>query len=100
MAYSKDDFVEMVRNAREFLSSEEMTECSCPNTRCEIHGDCYNCVRIYRKLGNHVPRCLQHVLDNKVTEISEQVAQLLAKRPISPKEYYDYLDEVLPKDKV
>lgn len=97
MAYSKDDFVEMVKNAREFLSSDEMKECSCPNTRCEIHGDCFNCVRIYRKLGNHVPRCLQPVLDKKIKEISENVGKLLAARSISPKEYYDYLDEVLPK---
>ena len=99
MAYSKDDFVEMVKNARDFLSSDELKECSCPNIRCELHGDCYNCVRIYRKLGNHVPRCLQQVLDSKVKEISDLVANTLAERPISPKEYYDYLDEVLPKYK-
>lgn len=97
MSMTKDDFVEMIKKVREVLSSDECKECSCPNTRCELHGDCYNCIRVYRHFGHHVPRCLQHVIENKEKLIKEAVTKTLESRPISPAEYYDHLNNVLPK---
>jgi hypothetical protein len=82
MELSKEKFVDIIKEIREVLRTDECTECSCPNMRCEWHGDCYSCIRIYRHFSNHVPRCLQFVLDKKIA---------------TPDEYYDYLNLVAPK---
>jgi len=97
MATSKEDFVEIVKVIREVVASDECAECSCPNIRCELHGDCYNCVRVYRHFGHHVPRCLQFVLDKKIASISRTLEEEMGKKSKTPDEYYDHLNSVMPK---
>ena len=97
MAATKEEFVEIIKKVREVIASDEGTECSCPNVRCELHGDCYNCVRVYRHFGHHVPRCLQFVLDKKIEAVSQAMEKEMGKRPKTPVEHYDYLDTVMPK---
>lgn len=97
MATSKDEFVEIVKEIREVIASDECIECSCPNIRCELHGNCYNCVRVYRHFGHHVPRCLQFIIDKKVASISQTIEKELGKRSKTPDEYYDHLNSVMPK---
>ena len=97
MAPTKEEFVGIIKKIREVVASDECRECSCPNSRCELHGDCYNCVRVYRHFGHHVPRCLQFVLDKKVAAISQIVEKEMGERPKTPDEYYDYLNTVMPK---
>ncbi len=100
MELSKEQYVDTVKEIREMLKTNESIECSCPNIRCEWHGDCHSCVRIYRHFGNHVPRCLQFVLDKKVIAIKEAVELAMRKKPIPPDEYRDYLNQVAPKETV
>lgn len=100
MASSKEEFVETAKIIREFIASDECVECSCPNVRCRLHGDCYNCVRVYRHFGHHVPRCLQFVLDKKVANISQAIETEMGKKPKTPTEYYDHLDTVMPKEDI
>jgi hypothetical protein len=100
MALTKEEFVGIVKQIREVIASDECAECSCPNTRCELHGDCRNCVRAYRHFGHHVPRCLQFVLDKKIANISQTIEKEMRERPKPPDEYYDYLNVVLPKKDV
>ena len=97
MAKSKEEFVQIIKALREFVASDESKECTCPNARCEFHGDCYNCVRIYRHFGQHVPRCLQHVLEKKIANISQVMETEMGKREKTPDEFYDYLNTVMPK---
>jgi hypothetical protein len=94
---SKEEFVEIITGIREVLKTDECAQCSCPNVRCEFHGDCYNCIRIYRHFGAGFPRCLQFVLDKKIARITEAAAAEGQKKPLSPDEYYDYLHSVAPK---
>jgi hypothetical protein len=100
MEISKEQYVAIVEEIREMLKTDEGAECSCPNIRCEWHGDCHSCVRIYRHFGRHVPRCLQFVLDNKTAAIKEAVELGLGKRPMPPDEYRDCLQKVAPKETV
>jgi hypothetical protein len=100
MEQSKEKFVETIKEIREVLKTDECAECSCPNFRCEWHGDCYNCIRIYRHFAHHVPRCLQFVLDKKVSRITQAAENETQKRPATPDEYYDYLNSVAPKEDV
>lgn len=97
MASTKEEFVEIIKKVRAVVASDTCKECSCPNIRCELHGDCYNCVRVYRHFGHHVPRCLQFVLDKKMAAISESMETEMGKKPKTPDEHYDYLHEVMPK---
>jgi len=98
MEISKEQYVEMAGRIREMLKTDECAECSCPNVRCEWHGDCYTCVRIYRHLGNHVPRCLQFVIDKKSAAIKESIDAQMKKKPVPPDEYHDYLIKSVPKE--
>jgi len=100
MDSSKDKFVETIKEIRAVLKTDECAECSCPNIRCEWHGDCYNCIRIYRHYARHVPRCLQSVLDKKIARITQAAEKEIQNRPIAPDEYYDYLNSVAPKEDV
>lgn len=97
MAQSKEEFVGVIEKIREVLETDECMECSCPNVRCEWHGDCHNCIRIYRHFGHHVPRCLQFVLDNKLAGITKTAQSEMEARPITSDEYYDFLNSVAPK---
>jgi hypothetical protein len=47
-----------------------------------------------------VPRCLQFVLDKKIARITQAAENEIQKRPITPDEYYDYLNLVAPKEDV
>lgn len=97
MVASKEEFVGLIQYIRHFIQSEACTECSCPNLRCELHGDCTNCIRVYRHFGHHVPRCLQFVLDKKVAAVRETVEKEMAMKPLTPDEYYDYLNSTAPR---
>lgn len=100
MEITKEKFVEIIKEIREVLKSDEHAECSCPNIRCEWHGDCYNCIRIYRHYAHHVPRCLQFVIDKKIARITQAAKNEIQKRSITPDEYYDYLNSIAPKEDV
>lgn len=95
MASSKEEFAEIIGEIRKLVASDEHAECSCTNIRCELHGDCYNCVRAYRHFGHHIPRCLQFILDKKVANISRTIEYEMGKKPETPDEYYDYRDSVM-----
>jgi hypothetical protein len=98
MNQSKEEFVDTIKTIREMLKTGECAECSCPNIRCEWHGDCYNCMRIYRHFGRSIPRCLQFVLEKKIAIITEVARDEAQKKPLTPDEHYDYLKAVAPKE--
>jgi hypothetical protein len=97
---AKEKFVETIKEIRAVLKTDECAECSCPNVRCEWHGDCYSCIRIYRQYARHVPRCLQPVLDENIARIMQAAENEIQKRPVTPDEYYDYLNSVALKEDV
>jgi hypothetical protein len=92
----KDEYVDLVREIRALLASGAEAECSCPKTKCEWHGDCCNCVRIHRHFGDHVPSCLQFILQDKVKEIARAAELRVEPKPRTPDEYWDYVNKVAP----
>jgi hypothetical protein len=98
MKLSKEEFLNVYKEVREVLNTDENAQCSCPNIRCELHGDCYNCIRVYRHFGRNVPRCLQFILEKKITQIIQAAEEVMQKRPKTPDEYFDYLNEIAPKN--
>jgi hypothetical protein len=95
---NKDDFVKEIKAIRAMLASGAEEECSCPNIHCEFHDDCYNCIRIHRHYKDHVPRCLQPMLREQVKGLAQAVEYCVENIPGSPKEYWDYLNDVAPKE--
>jgi len=95
---SKDDFVKQIKEIRAKLASGAEALCSCPNIHCEFHGDCYNCIHIHRYYKDHVPRCLQPMLREKVKGLAQAVEYSVENIPASPKEYWDYLNETDPPE--
>ncbi len=96
---TKEKFVEEIKEIRAMLDSGAEAKCSCPNVHCEFHGNCYDCVRIHRHYKDHVPRCLQPMLREKVKGLAQVVEFAVEDKPSSPKEYWDYLREVAPREK-
>jgi hypothetical protein len=92
----KEDYVSLIKEIRVMLASDKEAECSCPKTKCERHGDCYNCIRIHRHFGDHVPNCLQFILQGRVKEIAHVAGLIVQKKPMTPDEYWDYVNSVAP----
>ena len=93
---TKEEFVDQVKEIREMLASGAEAQCSCPNVKCEWHGDCYNCVRIHRHYKDHVPRCIQLIMRDKVRALAQLVEFSVEDIPGSPCEYWDHLNRVAP----
>lgn len=94
----KDEYVDLIKQIREMLASGAEAKCSCPKTKCEWHGDCYNCIRIHRHFGDHVPNCLQFILQNKVKELARAAEMTAEPKPKTPDEFWDHVNEVAPPE--
>lgn len=44
--------------------------CSCANATCRHHGDCVACVVIHRGHRDHLPACLQDMLNERLESLS------------------------------
>jgi hypothetical protein len=94
----KEEFVELVKDIRAILASDAEAQCSCPKTSCEWHGDCYNCIRIHRHFGDHVPNCLQFILRDKAREIARAAEMTVEPKPKTPDALWDYVNQAAPPD--
>ena len=56
---------------RALLATKAHVGCSCPDTTCIWHGKCYECVRLHRINGTHLPRCLQFLLTDAVNKLAQ-----------------------------
>lgn len=95
----KDEFVKLIKDIRAKLASGVEAKCSCPKTKCEWHSDCYNCVRIHRHFGEHVPNCLQFILRDRIKEIARTAEMAVAPEEMTPDELWDYVKKVTPPEK-
>ena len=44
--------------------------CSCP-AECSLHGNCMICVQVHRGHGDHLPYCMQCMVNKKLEALSE-----------------------------
>ncbi len=95
---SREEFVEEIKEIRAMLASGAEAKCSCPNIYCEFHGDCYNCIRIHRYYKDHLPKCLQPMLKDKLDGLTRMVEEKTETIPGSPKDYWDFLNDVAPPE--
>lgn len=60
---------EFLENVKQFIRDGN-DHCPCP-TECNIHGKCFLCVQVHRGHGNHLPHCMQLMLNKKLASLSE-----------------------------
>ena len=90
---TKEEYYVHVKSIREMLASEKGSQCTCPNFECGWHGDCCSCIRIHRHFSNHIPNCLQFILEEKIEKIAEVAEMNVVKKPGTPQEYRKYVQE-------
>jgi hypothetical protein len=70
-----------------------VNRCPCPNTLCDWHGKCKECVALHRFYNDHVPYCLQPIFRDKVKALAAIVEMEVAPKEGTPMEYRYYVKE-------
>ena len=74
-AYKRGDPVTGRKLQDEFLDEfkqfkrEKGDHCSCPE-ECYLHGNCMLCVQVHRAHGDHLPYCMQRMVNEKLKVLS------------------------------
>ena len=90
---TKEEYYEQVLENRKMLADPQFTKCTCPNTLCDWHGKCKECVAIHRHYGDHIPACLQPILSDKIKALASVVEMVPEKKAPTPTEYRLYVRE-------
>lgn len=90
---TKEVFYEHICKIRKILSDPENTQCICPKTACEWHGKCKECVALHRCFKNHIPNCLQPIIDEKINALAAIAEMTTEKKPHTPADYWQYVRE-------
>ena len=90
---TKEAYYDLVLENRRLASNPEVMKCTCPNTLCEWHGKCKECVALHRYHNDHVPFCLQPMLSEKLRSLVGVAEMIAAKKEGTPLEYRHYVRE-------
>jgi len=72
MKYTKQEFEKILEKSRKIVADKSLDECPCTQN-CEWHGKCFECVKIHRVKGKHIPECLQHIFEDKLQNLANCV---------------------------
>ena len=90
---TKEEYYELVLKNRELASDPNVTRCICPNTLCDWHGKCKECVALHRYHNDHLPLCLQPIIKDKISSIAATVEMGTTPKEGTPIEYRHYVKE-------
>ena len=90
---TKEEYYELVLENRRLVADPQITECTCPNTLCDWHGKCRECVALHRYHNDHVPVCLQPIINDKIKAIAGVAEMLAIKKEPTPIDYRHYVKE-------
>ena len=90
---TKEEYYELVLENRKLVKDPKVTECVCPNTLCDWHGKCRECVALHRYHNDHVPVCLQSIISDKIKSLAKTAEMETAKKEPTPIEYRNYVKE-------
>ena len=72
MEYTKQEFEKILEKSREIIADGSLDDCPCTQA-CEWHGKCFECVKIHRVKGTHIPECMHHIFQDKIKELAKCV---------------------------
>lgn len=87
---TKESYYTLVQQNRRLAADPQVTKCTCPNTLCDWHGKCTECVALHRHHGDHVPACLQPMLEEKLAGVAGIAELELVPKERTPIEYRLY----------
>lgn len=87
----KEAYYLKIKGLRAALQTDLCRECPCPKTYCEWHGDCQACIRLHRINGEHIPNCLQSMLEQKVKELAAVAELTVSPKSRTPPDYWAYV---------
>ena len=85
----------MHRKGRRLAKAPQVTRCTCPNTLCDWHGKCRECVALHRYHKSHVPFCLQFIIKDRVQALAATVEMetALSRHTLEYRQYRQYVSE-------
>ena len=89
----KNEYYAMVLENRKLAADPQVIKCTCPNTLCDWHGKCKECVALHRYHNDHVPVCLQPIISEKIKALAGAAELLTVKKEPTPVEYRHYVKE-------
>lgn len=90
---TKEEYYEQVLQNRKLAVDPEITKCTCLNNLCDWHGKCKECVALHRFHNDHVPVCLQPIIQDKIKDLASVVEMTATKKDGTPIEYRYYVKE-------
>jgi len=90
---TKEEYYELVKENRRLAADPAVTKCPCPHTLCEWHGSCKECVALHRYHKDHIPVCLQPMLDDKIRALARVAESSVSKKEPTPLAYRQYVKE-------
>ena len=97
----KEEYYALVLENRRLAADPQILECTCPNTLCEWHSKCKECVALHRYHNDHVPVCLQPIIEGKIkalANVAEMVAVKKEGTPITHRHYVRERDKQAEQD--
>ena len=90
---TREEYYELVLENRRLAKDPQVTRCTCPNTLCDWHGKCRECVALHRYHKSHVPFCLQFIIRDRVQALTATVEMETVPVQPTPLEYRQYVRE-------
>ena len=96
---TKEQYYEDTLKNRKIANDPELTECPCPKKLCEWNGKCKECVAIHRFHNDHIPECLQPMLNDKLKALVTVGELIATDKERTSEEYRLYVREMDKEDK-
>ena len=90
---TKEEYYEQVLQNRKLAADPAVSRCTCPNTLCDWHGKCRECVALHRYHNDHVPFCLQPIIRDKIRALATTAEMEITAKPGTPISYRHYVKQ-------
>lgn len=90
---TKEEYYDDALKKRRIVADPKNTRCTCPNTLCDWHGKCKECVALHRFENEHIPVCLKPVLRDTLESLLGVLDMVATKKEGTPPEYFRYVKE-------
>ena len=90
---NKEEYYQNVLKNRKLMANPKLTKCSCPHSLCDWHGKCKECVAIHVYYNDHVPFCLQNLIDEKLQPLIAVTELTAVKKPPRSRQLREYVKQ-------
>ena len=93
---TQEEYYALVLKNRELAADPTVTSCPCPNTLCDWHGKCRECVALHRYHNDHLPFCLQPMIRDKLKALAGTAEMAVVQKegtPIAHRHYVKKRDQ-------